>query len=143
MQMYKILIENNPSTEDTNIIKEGLLHNTAQILGDQGWEEQDISFFLKDETGALLGGIIASMDSESIYINQLWIEESLRRQDYGSELLKTAEDEALKCGCTYATLDTWSFQAESFYLKNGYHRIGEIKNYFYEHSKIFLRKKLK
>jgi hypothetical protein len=40
-------------------------------------------------------------------------------------------------------VDTWDFQAEEFYLKNGYERIGELKNYWHGHSKIFLRKKLR
>jgi hypothetical protein len=42
-------------------------------------------------------------------------------------LLYTAEQEAIKNGCVFSTVDTWDFQAEEFYLKNGYERIGEIK----------------
>jgi len=72
----------------------------------------------------------------------LWIEQNSRSQGYGSELLKVAEQEGIKYGCLYSTLDTFSFQAEEFYLKNGYQRIGEIPNYLFEHSRIFLRKKL-
>jgi hypothetical protein len=33
-------------------------------------------------------------------------------------------------------------QAEGFYLKSGYEPMGEIKKYWREHSRIFLRKAL-
>ena len=68
--------------------------------------------------------------------------ETSRNQGYGTKLLTVAENEAHKLDCSYSTLDTWNFQAEEFYLKNGYERLGEIKNYYLHHSKIFLRKNL-
>ena len=66
-----------------------------------------------------------------------------KRDSYGTKLLKAVENEAYKLGCRYSTLDTYSFQSEEFYLKNGYRRLGEIKNYYLHYSKIFLRKELK
>ncbi|MCX6994429.1 MAG: hypothetical protein NTY13_01095, partial [Chlamydiae bacterium] len=53
-----------------------------------------------------------------------------------------AETEAIKNGCIFCLVGTWDFQAEEFYLKNGYERISELKNYWLGHSKIFLRKNL-
>ena len=45
-----------------------------------------------------------------------------------------AEAEAVRNGCTHATLDTLDFQAEDFYRKRGYERIGVIENYVLGHS---------
>ena len=63
----------------------------------------------------------------------------------GAEItvVDAAEQEAIKNGCIFSTLDTFDFQAEVFYKKCGYECMGEIKNYFFDHSRIFLRKKLK
>lgn len=66
-----------------------------------------------------------------------------RKQGYGKKLLDAAEQEAIKNGCIFSTTDTFDFQAEEFYLKNGYERMGEIKKYWYDHSRIFFRKNLK
>jgi len=137
--MYKIVIDYNPSEADNAIVREGLSAFNETILG-----EKDITFsiFLKDEHRHIWGGIQAFLDTESIYIDTLWVTEKLKKQGYGTKLLKAAEDEAMKKGCIYSLVDTWSFQAEQFYLKNGYQQIGELKNYWHGHSKIFLRKTL-
>lgn len=60
-----------------------------------------------------------------------------------TKLLDEVEQEAIKNGCVFSLVDTWDFQAEEFYLKKGYERIGELKNYWLGHSKIFLRKNLR
>jgi ribosomal protein S18 acetylase RimI-like enzyme len=73
----------------------------------------------------------------------LWVDSKLRSQGHGKRLLNVVEQEAIKNGCHLATTNTWDFQAEEFYLKSGYTRIGEIKNYWKGHSMIFLRKDLK
>lgn len=85
----------------------------------------------------------AGIDSESIFIDILWIDESYRKQGLGTTLLLAAEQEAKRFGCKYSTLDTIDYQAVDFYLKNHYQCIGEIKNYTFGHSKIFFRKDLK
>ena len=73
----------------------------------------------------------------------MWVEGNLQKQGWGTKLLHAAEREAIKNGCIFSLVDTWDFQAKEFYLKNGYERIGEVKNYWHGHSKIFLRKNLK
>jgi GNAT superfamily N-acetyltransferase len=138
--MYKIVIDKNPKECDKKIIIDGLIENSKNILGTDDFKEQLFSLFLKDESNNIQGGIFARYDLESIYIDLLWVADNSRHLGYGSQLLNAAEVEAQKFGCRYSTLDTYSFEAEGFYLKNGYERFGEIKNYWLHHSRIFLRK---
>lgn len=67
---------------------------------------------------------------------------NLQKQGYGKKLLDEAEQEAIKNGCVFSAVDTFDFQAEEFYLKNGYKRVSELKNCWFGHSKFFLRKNL-
>jgi len=138
--MYKIAVDHTPSQSDIDVIKESLIAFNESIVGVRA---KQFSVFLKNDSGKVFGGILAFLDKESVYIDLLWIEEHLRKQGYGKKLLDTAEQEAIKKGCLFSTLDTYDFQAEAFYLKNGYERMGEIKNYWLDHTKIFLRKNLK
>jgi GNAT superfamily N-acetyltransferase len=137
--MYKVIIDHAPSQSDNDVVREGFIKSCEAILGER---DKPFSIFLKNDSGKVFGGIQAFMDTESIYIDVLWVEESLQKQGYGTTLLGAAEQEAIKNGCIFSLVDTWDFQAEEFYLKNGYERIGEIKNYWHGHSKIFLRKVL-
>lgn len=138
--MYKVVVDYSPSQADTAVVSEGLIVSNEKIIGER---DKGLSVFLKNDSGKVFGGIQAFFDSETIYIDKLWVEESLQKNGYGTKLIEAAEREAIKNGCVYSTVDTWDFQAEGFYLKNGYKRIGELKNYWQGHSKIFLRKRLK
>jgi GNAT superfamily N-acetyltransferase len=138
--MYKIIVDYAPSESDNAIVKEGIIAFNANILGER---EKAFSIFLKNDLGKVLGGLQAFLGSESIYIDILWIEKQFQKQGYGTKLLDAAEREAIKNGCIFSVLDTWDFQAEKFYLKKGYERIGEIKNYWLGHSRIFLKKNLR
>ncbi|HSW71791.1 MAG TPA: GNAT family N-acetyltransferase [Chlamydiales bacterium] len=135
----KVVVDYDPSKIDNEVISEGIIASNAQILGER---DKEFSIFLKDDSGKVLGGLQAYMDSESIYIDTLWIKEKFQGKGYGSKLLNRVEQEALKNKCKYLTVDSFDFQAEGFYLKNGYERIGEVKNYWLGHSKITLRKLL-
>lgn len=137
--MYKVIVDHHPSQSDNEVVKEGLIKSYESQFGER---DKEFSIFLKSDSGGIFGGLQAMFDSEAIYIEALWIEENLRKQGYGKKLLAAAEREAFKNGCRFSLVDTWDFQAEEFYLKNGYEKIGELKNYWHGHSKLFLRKKL-
>ena len=136
--MYQVVVDYTPSEADKDAVREGLIRSNEKVIGER---DKEISIFLKSESGKVFGGIQAFFDTESIYIDMLWVDESLQNQGFGTKLLTSAEQEALKNGCKYSLVDTWDFQAEEFYLKNGYERIGELKNYWHSHSKLFLRKR--
>lgn len=137
--MYKIVVDYSPTEPDNAVLSEGMAAFNEKIVGER---DKAFSIFLKNDSGKVFGGIQAFIDSESIYIDLLWVEGNLQKQGYGSKLLKAAEGEATKNGCAFSLVDTWDFQAEEFYLKMGYEPVGEIKNYWHGHSKIFLKKKL-
>jgi GNAT superfamily N-acetyltransferase len=135
--MYKVVVDYTPSDADNDVVREGIMAFNESIIGER---DKAFSIFLKNDSGKVVGGIQAFMGTESIYIDVLWIEGSLQKQGYGTKLLDTAEQEAVKNGCVFSAVDTFDFQAEEFYLKKGYERIGELKNCWLGHSKLFLKK---
>ena len=139
--MCTIVIDHNPSQADNAVVVEGLISFNEGITGEP--RDKAFSIFLKNNSGKIFGGLKAFFDTESVYVDTLWVDDKLRHQDWGTKLMNAAEQEAIKNGCIFSLVDTWDFQAEGFYLKMGYERIGELKNYWHHHSKIFLRKRLK
>ena len=139
--MFNIIVDHNPTRADNAAVLEGLVRFNEKMMGVP--RDKLFSVFLKDDPGSIFGGIQAHFDRESVYIEIFWIDENFRRQGYGRKLLEAAEQEAVKNGCSYSIVDTLGFQAEAFYLKNGYALMGEIKNYWDIHSRIFLKKNLK
>jgi GNAT superfamily N-acetyltransferase/ketosteroid isomerase-like protein len=138
--MYNVFVDYAPTEADNAVVREGIIAFNENIVGER---DKAFSIFLKNDLAKVFGGIQAFLGTESVYIEVLWVTGNLQKQGYGTKLLDAAEREAIKNGCIFSLVDTWDFQAEEFYLKNGYERIGEIKDYWLGHSKIFLRKNLR
>jgi GNAT superfamily N-acetyltransferase len=138
--MYTVVVDYEPTEADNAVLIEGITAHNEKIVGER---DREFSIFLKNDLGKIFGGIQAYIGSESVYIELLWVEGDLQNQGYGTQLLEAAEREAISNGCSFSAVDTWSFQAEQFYLKRGYERIGQLPNYWLGHSKIFLKKILR
>ncbi len=74
----------------------------------------------------LLAGLYAYQVLGVFYIDLLWVGEAYRHQGLGSKLLKAAENCALKNKALYIRLNTGSFQAPEFYLKNNYEQFAKL-----------------
>jgi GNAT superfamily N-acetyltransferase len=72
------------------------------------------------EGGQLSGGILAQTSGGWLQIDMLWVTEDRRGFGIGRALLSAAEAEAQRRGCRGALLDTFEWQAEPFYRKQGY-----------------------
>ena len=102
-----------------------------------------LEFVAKDENGIEIGGILAGLGYwNGLEIKILWVKEGYRNEGIGSQILKHAETIAIHNGAEIAMLDTFDFQAEQFYLKNGYQVIGEMKDFPKGHKRIYFSKKL-
>ncbi|MCR9248864.1 MAG: GNAT family N-acetyltransferase [bacterium] len=102
-----------------------------------------LEFVATDDNGEEIGGILGGIGYwKGLEIKILWVKESHRNKGIGTQILKYAEDEAIKKGATISMLDTFDFQAEGFYLKNGYSVVGEINDFPKGHKRIYFSKKL-
>lgn len=123
----KFIMTDNPTEQDTSeivnkLIEYNLSHIELNIV-------KPIAIFVNDENGYKIGGISAETHGNWLEISLLWVDEKLRGQKIGSKLLKDVEVEAIRRGCKYSFLDTFSFQAKDFYVKLGYKEVFTLKEY--------------
>lgn len=90
----------------------------------------------------VVGGLVGGTYWEWLYIKTLIVPESLRGQDYGSQLMEMAESYAKKRGMKYAHLETHSFQAPGFYKKLGYKIVNKYEHHPGEHIRYSMFKAL-
>ena len=102
----------------------------------------DVLFVARGANDELLGGLIGYTQWNWLFVRILWVAEQARRSGLGSRLLKAAEKLALERGCDRVHLDTFDFQAPSFYQKHGYKIFGQLENYPNGHTRYFLQKVL-
>jgi GNAT superfamily N-acetyltransferase len=134
---YKI---DKMDTPEWDIIGGGIeAYNTQQAGDDHGHQ---LCFVLKDPQGKIVGGVIGATYWNWLYINLMWIDEDLRGNGFGAQLLSDAEEEGRKRGAEFSHLDTFSFQAPGFYQKNGYEVFGVLDDFPTGHQRFFLKKAL-
>lgn len=96
----------------------------------------------KGPGGDLMGGAAGLTKWQWMYVESLWIAEEMRGLKLGAQLLRQAETLARDRGCIGVWLDTMSFEAKPFYLKQGYKEFGAIHDLPPGHQRHFLCKRL-
>ena len=115
---HTIVLEDQPSNTDMHAIIQGLL--AYNQLHTDGATPEYLVATVKDDAGQLVGGVVGAAYIGWLQVSALWLQEGLRGQGYGSQLLALVEAAAWQRGCTRAFLETLSFQALPFYEKQGY-----------------------
>lgn len=128
------------SGEDAALFTQTLVTSIAKDRTDRGFPQvqrqplrvayfDDIPPTAADPTDAqsepvpkprILAGLAGHTVGSYFHTSLLWVSEELRGKRVGQALLATAELEARRRGCTASILDTFDFQAEGFYRKQGY-----------------------
>src|SRR5471030_1297978 len=146
----KTRLTHAPTPEDLEEIKSGLRRFNSNFIPKPTFRE--LGVFVEDEHGKKQAGIVAETVGNWMYIQMLWVDESLRGKDVGTQLIQEAEEEAKARGCRYALVDTFSFQARPFYERMGYGVQMTLEDYITDsrapaeseatHTRYFLSKKL-
>lgn len=128
-----------PSDELRNVAGNGLVVFNTELLGPPNRHPLGIAIHSRKD-GRLLGGLYGRTGFRRLFVELLFVPETLRGRGLGATLLQRAEVEAGKRGCIGAWLETFSAEAKSFYVKNGYRVFGEIADYPPGNTRFFLSK---
>jgi len=90
----------------------------------------------------IIGGLSGQTALGWLYVEVLWVSDARQRKGLGAALMAKAEAEARKRGARNAWLNTFSFQAPTFYKKLGYKEFGRLDDYPAGHSHHWMTKAL-
>lgn len=140
----KIELTTNPTPEDARTISQGLVQFNRKSVEGLGSPDDELKFslFVRDEGGQVVGGLRATCFWNTLHIELLWLDESVRGKGIGSDLVQQAEEYARDKGFGLALLESTDWQARGFYEKLGYTIMGSLSDYPKGHTTHFLSKKL-
>jgi len=119
MTEAKIIVSDAPDAADIAVINDGLRDYNTEKAGYDDYKP--LAVFVADPgTGKVVGGLHGGSYMGQLRVDRFFLPEDHRRDRIGSRVLKMAEDEGRKRGCTRVTLNTMEIQAPGFYLKQGY-----------------------
>jgi ribosomal protein S18 acetylase RimI-like enzyme len=90
----------------------------------------------------MVGGIVTNTVIDRANIKWLWVDEDYRQKKLGRQLMQKAEKAVANMGCKRIFVDTMSYQAPGFYVKEGYLEIARIKDFYPGFDRIFYQKDL-
>jgi ribosomal protein S18 acetylase RimI-like enzyme len=105
-------------------------------------EKKPLAVKVLGDSGEIAAGAAAKTFGLWMFIENLWIHESLRSQKIGTQILLMLETAAQDRGCRHVLLETLNFQARPFYEKHGYRVEWTQKNYPKDGCKYFMVKDL-
>ncbi|MEV8466499.1 GNAT family N-acetyltransferase [Fluviibacterium sp. DFM31] len=108
----------------------------VSTIGDQS----PVVLEARNRAGHLLGGVAAVLWGQCLEIDLLWVDPDGRGQGIGSWLLADLERRARAQGGRRAFVNTFSFQAPTFYRRAGYREVyrqdgfgdGTVSKVFFE-----------
>ena len=134
------------------VILENTESQKAQEIGDlirsynrskrEKAESEPLNLYVEDDKGELMAGLVAETFGNWLEIEYLFVKEEFRGQGIGSQLLQQAESEAKKKNCRYAFVNTYQFQAPTFYQKQGYEEVFTLTDYPYTGQRHYYQKDL-
>lgn len=127
---------------DNNYVRNQMIEfNLNHFPDDLKGRYQEINLLLRNADGEILGGIVGEICWNWLEIHYLFVDERFRKSGYGAKLLSEVENMAREKQCEFVKLDTLSFQALDFYIKQGYEIYGKIENAG-RHTHYYMKKDL-
>jgi GNAT superfamily N-acetyltransferase len=140
MTLHRIVAEHATSTVTIPKLEAALY--AYNLAATDLAEYHPVVFCLRDDTEAFHGGVSGYIWGGWLHVTMLWLDESLRGRGFGSALLEAAEQHARERSCGDAHVQTFDFQAPSFYQRHGYEVFGKLADCPRGHTSLFLRKRL-
>ena len=140
MPDLSISLVQEPAPAEREAVIAGLRAYNRRHAPAPGW--QSLLLLVRGGDGEIVGGLIGESGWEWLYIQFVWVSDSMRFQGFGRSLMARAEAEAVARGCRGVHLDTHDFQAPAFYERLGYRTFGLLEDYPTGFRRHFLWKPL-
>ena len=138
--MLQIALEADVDPAALRVLDDAIDHYNMTVTGHHRYTP--VNALLRDEQGVVKGGACGGIWGEWLYLKYLWVSEELRGQGYGSQLLVLAEAEATAAQCRGIYLETYDFQAYTFYMLYGFETRGQIEDFPPGHTYYYMVKRL-
>ena len=121
----RLELTDTPDGEAEAVIRDGLGAYNFEKAGYR--DHRRLAILVRDRgTGEVIGGLLGGTSLGLLRIDTFFLPERLRKQGLGTRVIKAAEDEGRRRGCSRALLTTLEFQAPGFYQRHGWEVLAQL-----------------
>ncbi len=136
-----LTVTDAPEAGAEAVIRDGLSGYNVEKAGYR--DQRPLAVLVSDpDTGEMLGGIVGRTSMGLMFIDRFFLPERLRKKGLGTRVIKAAEEEGARRGCSRAILFTVTFQAPGFYQRQGWEVLGKIECDPPGHTRFVMTKRL-
>ena len=137
----KYELTDNPPPDTYQKMLASLVKFNEHAVGNA--KARTLAILLKEPTtDELVGGLWGRSLWGSLFVEILFVPAMLRGRGIGTSLLRQAEQEAIRRGCRDIWMETYAFQARTFYEKLGFTIFGRLDGPAPIFPHFFLKKSL-
>lgn len=136
--MIELHLTDAPQAHAIDVIRRGVLSFSVAAAGPSGRRALAV---ILTEGSEPVGGLVGRTAWDWFYMEWLFVPDELRGRGLARQMLRLAEGEALRRGCSGAWLDTYSFQAVDFYRHAGFSVFGQLGDYPAGQTRYFMCKR--
>ncbi|HTM77663.1 MAG TPA: GNAT family N-acetyltransferase [Devosia sp.] len=140
MTPFTLELTAEPDATDLAAIGQGLTDFNTADVGPA--DRIPLAVLVRNAVGTLSGGLSGYTGWGWLYVQWLWLDDSLRGLGLAAQMLDLAETEAHKRGCHGAYIDTFNPIALKVYQKQGYSPFGALPDFPKGRTRTFLQKPL-
>jgi GNAT superfamily N-acetyltransferase len=140
LSAIRLELTDAPDLDTRQEIARHMLAYNDDFLGGSQTRPLAVLVRVPDREG-ISGGLWGRTSHLWLFVEILFLPESLRGRGLGEQVVRLAEAEAAARGCIGAWLDTFSPAARRFYERQGYRAFGQIEDYPPGHVRFFMRKR--
>jgi GNAT superfamily N-acetyltransferase len=133
-------VASRPDEADLKLVGDSLAAFNEADVGPA--DKRPLAIFVRDPNGAVVAGISGYTAWGWLYVQWLWVHESLRGRKIAGRMLDAAEKEAVTRGCHGVHIDTFSPVALKTYVRQGYEPFGAMADFPKGRTRTFLQKRL-
>jgi len=135
MSEISIVVEPEPPKAWVEVVERGLRNYNIAATGIV--ELYPVGFVVKDDGGAVVGGLLGNIAGGWLHVRSLWVDRRCRGRGYAIELMAAAERYAIAKRCVAGALQTASYEARPLYEKLGYRVFCELDGHPVEGHRRF------
>jgi len=137
----RLVLTDAATPQDESVIRDGLGDYNFSKAGYRDY--RPLAVLVTDPAnGEVVGGLYGSTSMGLLRVDRFFLPEDLRKQGLGTRIIKEAEAEGARRGCSRAILSTLSFQAPGFYQRQGWEVLGRVDCDPPGHTRFMMTKKL-
>jgi GNAT superfamily N-acetyltransferase len=131
--------EGGLTVKEQNVVQSGFDDHSNKSSA-PAYEKKELCWLGHNDHGSVVAVLTAELLWDWLYIDELWVDESLRGQGFGRQLMDEVEKFAYAEKVSGIWLWTQSWQAEGFYRNLEYQEFVRFPNFPQGHSRIGFRK---